>query len=106
MYSIFSTTVRLGDYNIDTDPDCVESVGNIIECAPSPLILNVEEKIVHEDYNPYDLNQYHDIALLRLAEEVKYTGIVHSFIFYSTLDLEFITSVTQTVNVEILFENL
>lgn len=33
----------------------------------------IEEEIAHEDYDPYDNNQYNDIALLRLSKPVKYT---------------------------------
>lgn len=67
------TTVRLGEYNVGTDPDCVERDEGDFECS-NVTVVAVEEKIVHEDYNPYDQNQYHDIALLRLAQDVTYTG--------------------------------
>lgn len=53
----------------------MEKVEGIKKCAPPVLIVPVEEKIAHEDYNPYEVNQYHDVALLRLAQEVTYTGM-------------------------------
>ncbi|KAJ8925924.1 hypothetical protein NQ315_009776 [Exocentrus adspersus] len=68
-------SVRLGEYNTETDVDCVND-GFSTTCAPPPLNIPVEERIAHEDYVPEDINQYHDIALLRLGREVKFTGFV------------------------------
>lgn len=71
---IFSRVgARLGEYNTDTPTDCV-TIGNKEKCAPDPINILVEEKIAHEQYNPYDTNQYHDIALLRLSRNVSYSG--------------------------------
>jgi hypothetical protein len=36
----------------------------------------VVEKIVHEQYDPKSRNQHHDIALLRLSQNVKYTEFI------------------------------
>lgn len=44
------------------------------DCAPPPVNVPIEELIPHEQYNPNDRNQYHDIALLRLKLDVEYTG--------------------------------
>ncbi|CAG9862801.1 unnamed protein product [Phyllotreta striolata] len=70
------SSVRLGEYNTETDSDCVSLQNGKQRCAPPPVNVLVEEAIAHEQYNPYDVNQYNDIALLRLAREVKYTGFV------------------------------
>nr|UEC95038.1 spatzle processing enzyme [Tenebrio molitor] len=62
-------SVRLGEYNTATDIDCINN-GLDEDCAPPPVNIAVQETIVHESYNPDDINQYHDIALLRLRRNV------------------------------------
>lgn len=66
-------SVRLGEYNTDTDEDCI-TIMNIKQCAPTPVDVAVAESIAHEDYDPYNTNQYNDIALLRLSRTVQFTG--------------------------------
>lgn len=73
LFYIYRISVRLGEYNTETDVDCVDN-GYSKECAPAPLDVPVEERIAHEDYDPLDTNQYHDIALLRLSKEVTYSS--------------------------------
>lgn len=65
-------SVRLGEYDYESEIDC-EDTGYSKECAPPPLDVPVVEKIAHENYNPLDSNQYHDIALLRLARDVTFS---------------------------------
>ncbi|CAH1983355.1 unnamed protein product [Acanthoscelides obtectus] len=67
--------VRLGEYDTDNKIDCVGPPDRQT-CAPPPQDIPVEEGIAHEQYDPYDASQYNDIALLRLAREVNYTGFV------------------------------
>ncbi|VEN51792.1 unnamed protein product [Callosobruchus maculatus] len=67
--------VRLGEYDTDNEIDCVGPPERRT-CAPPPQNIPVEERIAHEQYDPYDVNQYNDIALLRLAREVNYTAFV------------------------------
>lgn len=71
----FSISVRLGEYDTEKDPDCVELFGGRKDCSPPPVNIPIEELIPHEQYNPNDRNQYHDIALLRLKLPVKYSGM-------------------------------
>ncbi|RZC14238.1 uncharacterized protein BDFB_008011, partial [Asbolus verrucosus] len=68
-------SVRLGEYNTETDVDCM-NLGFGEDCAPPPVNIPVEEKIAHEDYEPNDINQYHDIALLRLKRTVTFNDYV------------------------------
>lgn len=70
----FRISVRLGEYDTEKDPDCVEVFRGRQDCAPPPVNVPIEELIPHEQYNPNDRNQYHDIALLRLKLDVEYTG--------------------------------
>lgn len=69
----FSTYVRLGEWDLDNDPDCPENQG----CNETPLDINVERIIAHKDFlkEGNHLNMHHDIALLRLKEPVQFTGI-------------------------------
>uniref|UniRef100_V5GX21 CLIP domain-containing serine protease n=2 Tax=Anoplophora glabripennis TaxID=217634 RepID=V5GX21_ANOGL len=69
-------SVRLGEHNTDTNPDCTDIPGIKQFCTPSPVDVSVEERIVHEGYDPYDANQYHDIGLLRLSSDVQFTSSV------------------------------
>lgn len=54
--------------------DCSGTLSS--DCADRPLDVPIVEKIAHEDYDPEDPNQYHDIALLRLFREVPYTDFI------------------------------
>ncbi|KAF5289867.1 hypothetical protein FQR65_LT02001 [Abscondita terminalis] len=83
-WDLFS--VRLGEYNTETDKDCV--VENKYQyCSDLPINVGVEERIVHQLYDPYDINQHHDIALLRLVENVKFTNYVKPICLPTTKDL-------------------
>lgn len=70
--------VRLGEYDLDTEIDCNNSNGrrgllpNAATCADPPLNVDVEEIIVHPLYN--NRKKINDIALLRLARNISYTG--------------------------------
>ncbi|KAJ3647417.1 hypothetical protein Zmor_019296 [Zophobas morio] len=68
-------SVRLGEYNTETDPDCINSAFGR-DCAPPPVNIPVAERIAHENYDPNDINQYHDIALLRLKREAKFSDYI------------------------------
>lgn len=70
----YRVSVRLGEYNTDTEEDCVTNLYGTTECTDQPQDILIDESIVHEQYKPNDVNQYHDIALLRLRREVPYTG--------------------------------
>ncbi|XP_045461310.1 CLIP domain-containing serine protease 2-like [Harmonia axyridis] len=67
-------SVRLGEYDTEQDRDCV-TYGKT-ECSDPPVNVPVEERIAHEKYDPMDINQYYDIALLRLIRDVQYTDYV------------------------------
>lgn len=69
----FRVSVRLGEYDTETDRDCVNN-GFTTECSDPTVNVPVEERIAHENYNPTDTNQFHDIALLRLSRDVKFTS--------------------------------
>lgn len=60
--------VRLGEWDIDTDPDCQDGL-----CADEVVDVPIAERIVHENYHPYSKNHDNDIALLRLNQSVQFT---------------------------------
>lgn len=68
-------SVRLGEYNTETDKDCITNEFGS-DCAPDPVNVAVEERIAHEEYQPNDSNQYHDIALLRLKRDVSFSDYI------------------------------
>lgn len=65
--------VRLGEWNTTTDIDCV-SVNGKQDCNAQPVDLEIEETILHPDYNSNSVNKHNDIALLRLNQDVVFTG--------------------------------
>lgn len=70
--------VRLGEYNTETEVDCVQ-LGTTSECADPVQNFGIEETIVHEGYRPVDtsfLKRENDIALVRLSGNVKYSEFV------------------------------
>ncbi|KAJ3647406.1 hypothetical protein Zmor_019285 [Zophobas morio] len=62
-------SVRLGEHNLRTNPDCDKDG----DCAPKYLSVDVVERVV---FKTYKKNQYHDIALLRLKEEVEFSDFI------------------------------
>lgn len=57
--------MRLGEYDISTDIDCVNGV-----CNKPVIEIDIEEAIVHPQYDAQSIHRYHDIALLRLSQPV------------------------------------
>ncbi|XP_011629947.1 CLIP domain-containing serine protease 2-like [Pogonomyrmex barbatus] len=70
------TGVRLGEYDTDTERDCVPDGDDTIVCADDPITVGVEEKIAHEEYRPQSRDQRYDIALLRLSHDVQFTTYI------------------------------
>ncbi|XP_053946957.1 serine protease easter-like isoform X2 [Anastrepha ludens] len=70
------STVRLGEWDTTTNPDCeIDSTG-AKDCAPPHIDVPVELAIPHPKYDPLSINQINDIALLRLKETVIFTDFV------------------------------
>lgn len=67
--------VRLGEWNMDTNPDCIQySSGQI--CATPPVDVGIEETIPHPEFGEKQNNYYHDIGLIRLSSDVAYTDYI------------------------------
>ena len=69
----FRVSVRLGECNIETSPDCFYK-GQEKKCAPVELSVPIEDAIQHEAYDPDVLGKFDDIALLRLDRNITYSG--------------------------------
>ncbi|GLV31538.1 Serine protease 7 [Carabus blaptoides fortunei] len=66
--------VRLGEYNKDTEKDCIIRQG-IEDCADPHQDIDIEEAIAHKEYVGIG-GRYHDIGILRLSEKAKYSEFV------------------------------
>lgn len=62
------SSVRLGEWNLNTNPDCNEGI-----CADKVADIPVQRKLVHELYDPKNYNSHNDIALLFLAMRITIT---------------------------------
>lgn len=62
------TSVRLGEYNTTSNPDCLDYPKKKI-CNDKLVNIPIESQTVHEDYDPWSRHKHNDIALLRLAED-------------------------------------
>jgi secreted trypsin-like serine protease len=69
-------SVRLGEWDTKTVQDCDDSYVNEQVCNNPHVDVSVEQKIVHESYEPNSKNQHHDIALLRLTKNVQYSDFI------------------------------
>ncbi|CAH2257134.1 jg11965 [Pararge aegeria aegeria] len=68
------TEVRLGEWDISKDTDCI--FYKEADCSLPVQNVQVEEVIAHEDYVPDDEHQLNDIALLRLSDNVTFNDFV------------------------------
>jgi hypothetical protein len=69
------TSVRLGEWDLDTDPDCYRENEDEKEiCAPKHIDIEIAKTIVHPLYN--HTNKNHDIALLKLVQNVTFNDYV------------------------------
>ncbi|EDV42854.1 uncharacterized protein Dana_GF18202 [Drosophila ananassae] len=70
------TGVRLGDWDTRTNPDCTTEFNGREDCNDPYVDIAVSERIPHPQYPGNARDQLHDIALLRLRDEVKYSDFI------------------------------
>ncbi|TMW52759.1 hypothetical protein DOY81_002163 [Sarcophaga bullata] len=74
------SAVRLGEWNITTDPDCQIIRNGGKACADPHLDVGIEQIHVHPDYRVNAKNegpfQYNDIALIRLDRDIHFTDFI------------------------------
>ena len=67
-------SVRLGEHDLDNDPDCEDADRPGFEdCAASPIDIPVGEIITHPNYKAREVSKPNDIALIRLSRPVTYS---------------------------------
>lgn len=62
----------MGEFNFDTEEDCVGTYED--DCSEPPVDIGIEDVIRHEKYENHTL--LNDIALIRLAEDVKTSDFI------------------------------
>ncbi|XP_037729713.1 melanization protease 1 [Drosophila subpulchrella] len=70
------TGARLGEWDASTNPDCTTGKNGRRDCNDPYIDCPVVERIPHPQYPGNSRDQLHDIALLRLQDEVKYTDFI------------------------------
>ncbi|XP_046401603.1 uncharacterized protein LOC124167663 [Ischnura elegans] len=68
-------SLRLGEQNIDTDPDCISKSGKKL-CGEPVQVFKIAKVIRHPQYQPSSRDRHHDIALIRLDREAQITDYV------------------------------
>lgn len=69
--------VRLREYNIHTNPDCVYD-NNLKDCSEDMIDLPPQAIIPHPQYESESTSQQHDIALIRIAQTPPFTDFLRS----------------------------
>lgn len=70
---LFSIILRLGEWDIEQNPDCEEN--DDYDCNPEVIFANVSRIIVHPEYKSY--TKVNDIALLRMKQALPRTYTSH-----------------------------
>lgn len=68
--------VRLGEWNLRTNPDCDNFLSQNTRCAPPVVDLRIAQTIIHERFQPFSSSQENDIALLSLERIVEFNDFV------------------------------
>nr|XP_040228546.2 CLIP domain-containing serine protease B8 [Anopheles coluzzii] len=69
--------VRLREYNIHTNPDCVYE-NDLKDCSDDMIDLVPQAVIPHPEYDSESSNQQHDIALIRIEQTPPFTDFLRS----------------------------
>lgn len=72
-YTLFK--VRLGEWDTRTNPDCEHFVDEKV-CSDGHKDVAIEQSIPHPEYKRSSFKKLHDIALIRLAEEILFTKFI------------------------------
>lgn len=80
-------SVRLGEYDTNSESDCVEEVTGDTTCADQPVDVDINLQLPHPSYSRFSANQFDDIGLLRLDRDVPYTDYIKPICLPITEDL-------------------
>uniref|UniRef100_A0A182PLL0 CLIP domain-containing serine protease n=1 Tax=Anopheles epiroticus TaxID=199890 RepID=A0A182PLL0_9DIPT len=76
LFRDFNVSVRLGEWNLQTDPDCANTAGDT-DCASSVQDIGIEKITVPSNYTGTESPAVkQDIALLRLARKIEFNDSV------------------------------
>ncbi|XP_035785995.1 serine protease grass-like isoform X2 [Anopheles albimanus] len=67
--------VRLGEHDKTKEIDCIVCEDGNEYCADRPIDIDIESTVVHSEYNR-PIRFRHDIALLRMAQEVEFSDSI------------------------------
>uniref|UniRef100_A0A182FCD1 Uncharacterized protein n=1 Tax=Anopheles albimanus TaxID=7167 RepID=A0A182FCD1_ANOAL len=70
-----TSKVRLGEHDKSKEVDCIDVSDGEKQCADPPIEVDVESTVVHSEYNK-PIRLRHDIALIRLAQEVAFSDSI------------------------------
>lgn len=90
--SIHSLMVRLGEWDIASENDCVED-----QCSDSPRDYDVDTFLQHEDYTSGPT--HNDIALVKLATRVQFTEFISPVCLPLTAKLKSKTEAGRTFTI-------
>lgn len=68
--------VRLGEWNLETNPDCDTFFNGGNVCAPPSVDLDIAQVIVHPEFSPFTREQFNDIGMLKLRGYVTFTEFI------------------------------
>lgn len=63
--------MRLGEYDISSEIDCIDD-----DCNDKVIRADIEETVPHYGYDTSSIDRHHDIALIRLSDNIKYTDFI------------------------------
>ena len=87
LYFNSSKFVRLGEYNLSHDPDCIqESIDDYI-CAPTPQDITISRLTVHPDYDGNSVSRHNDIGIVKLSSAAKFSDFVQPICLPTNNDL-------------------
>ena len=73
----FRTVIRLGEHNLRTEIDCIQSRRSKSKCINSVKDFTPSRIIIHPQFNTNVFTN--DIAMIRLSNQVQFNG---KFFFY------------------------
>lgn len=78
--------VRLGEWNLSTNPDCDDSFINEVVCNNPHVDIGIENVIIHEKFLPQSFNQHNDIALIRMNQRIVFNDFIKPICLPSSID--------------------
>ncbi|XP_019541656.3 CLIP domain-containing serine protease B8 [Aedes albopictus] len=68
--------VRLGEYDVQNDPDCIIINDQYLECTDGIIDVRPKSIIVHPDYQAHSSSQDHNIGLIELNHPVEFSDFI------------------------------